>query len=272
MATYEPNRGMSGPRYPASRQRCGAAWKFDDAQAKAWIYVNVEDVQHNHTKGLATSQAMWETLRKVHGAQGQGRLNLPKRKFSKYKARAAATIDEISSELSRLQLIIRDIRETESPTDLGVALTLINSVDNEAYTMARHHLEDMRELTLSPTRERLKLVEQKIRDETTQNEETANKAQGNAKGGRLCFHCDKPGHIKVKCYKWLATNEGNEFTRDNSPVDEDEKSDDEAKQANQGNQTRRGRSTRNPTRRSGMHVLPEKTAKTITKPRGWLEK
>lgn len=30
-------------------------WKIDDAQAEAWIYVNLEDSQHNHNKGLGAS-------------------------------------------------------------------------------------------------------------------------------------------------------------------------------------------------------------------------
>lgn len=36
------------------------------------------------------------------------------------------------------------------------------------------------------------------------------------------FLCDKTGHIKVKCYKWLATNEGKEYAKANPP-DEDKK-------------------------------------------------
>lgn len=59
-------------------------------------------------------------------------------------------------------MFIRDIKESEAPTDLDVALTLINSVDNEPYTVAKYHLEDMRDLILAHTKERLKLVEQKI--------------------------------------------------------------------------------------------------------------
>ena len=66
--------------------------------------------------------------------------------------------------------------------DLDVALTLINSVDNDAYTMARYHLKDMREFTLSQIKERLKLVEQKIKDKTTQSGKTANRAGGKRKG------------------------------------------------------------------------------------------
>ena len=41
--------------------------------------------------------------------------------------------------------------------------------------MAKYYLEDMRELTLAHTKERLKLVEQKVKDEGNQGE-IANKA------------------------------------------------------------------------------------------------
>ena len=109
-----------------------SSWTFDNAQAKTWIYVNIEDAEHNHIKGQTASRAMCDTLRKVHGALGQGRLNFLKRQFFNYRAGATESIDEISSKLSRLQLIIRDIKESEAPTDLDVALTLVNSVDNEA--------------------------------------------------------------------------------------------------------------------------------------------
>ena len=198
-------------------------WKFDDAQAKAWIYVNLEDPQHNHVKGLATSHSMWEAMGKVHGAQGQGRLNFLLRKFINYKAGASETIGEVSSELTRLQSMIRDIKATEAPTDLNLALVLINSVDNEAYTIAKYHLEDMRELSLADTKERLKLVEQKIKDENSQGGETANNASGRG-SKRKCYHCDKPGHIKIKCYKWLATDEGKEYAKTH-PNDEAKKAD-----------------------------------------------
>lgn len=128
---------------------------------------------------------MWETLRKIHGARGQGRLNFLGRKFFNYKAGAAELIDDILSERSRLQIIIRDIKETEAPINLDVALTLINSIDNKAYTMAKYHLEDMREFTLAHTKGRLKTVEQKIKDETVQNEDTANKVSAKSKGKPL---------------------------------------------------------------------------------------
>ena len=57
------------------------AWKFDDAQAKAWMYENLEDSQQNHLKGCENSHAMWEALRKVHDLFEQGKLIFLKRRF-----------------------------------------------------------------------------------------------------------------------------------------------------------------------------------------------
>ena len=65
--------------------------------------------------------------------------------------------------------------------DLDMALTLINSVDNNAYTMAKYRLEDMRKFTFSCTKKCLKLVKQRIKNESTQGGETANKTGGKRK-------------------------------------------------------------------------------------------
>ena len=141
-----------------------------------------------------------------------------------------------------------------------MALILINSVDNDAYTMARYHLEDMRELTLSHTKERLKLVEQRIKDETTQSGETANRAGGKGKGKekQLCFHCDKPGHIKIKCYKWLATDKGKKYTKSH-PVSE-EKPVEEAKQSTQ-NSTSRDQTQKNRGKNSSTKKKKSRSAR-----------
>ena len=146
----------------AFRPRDQIEWLADDAQAKAWIYVNVEESQHIHIRGMATANAMWEALKKVHG--GALGLNFLKKRFFKYKAGPIESIDQTCSNLVWLQMAIKNIKETESPTDLDLALSLLNSVEGEAYNMVKYHLEDMENLTLAYTKERLKLVEQKIKD------------------------------------------------------------------------------------------------------------
>lgn len=148
---------MPEPSRPIDR----IEWLADDAQAQIWIYANLENGQHNHIEGLATSHAMWEALRKVH--VNQGKLNSLKRKFFSYKAGATESIDDVCSNLSWLRTTIKAIKATEAPTDLDIALVLMNSVDDEAYTLAKYRLEDMENLTLAHARTRLKLVEQRIK-------------------------------------------------------------------------------------------------------------
>ena len=142
------------------------AWKFDDNQIRMWIYVNVENVQHNHIKRCNTAQKMWEALKKMHGALNQNRLNFLKKKFFNYKTESSESIDDVSSELFRMQMIIKNIKFFEISTNLNIAFILINFIDHETYTMAKYHLEDMEDLTLTHIKERLKLVKQRIKNET----------------------------------------------------------------------------------------------------------
>ena len=104
--------------------------------------MNLENSQHNQIKKMATANAMSENLKKKKNA----RLTRPraielfekKTRFFNYKADPTESIDEVCSNPARMQMMIRDIKKTESPTDLDVALilTLINSIEGEAYKIA----------------------------------------------------------------------------------------------------------------------------------------
>ena len=170
---------------------------------------------------------MWTSLKKVHKTFGQGRLNFFKRRFFNYKVGADETINEMTSNLFRLQMTIRDIKRTETSIDLNVALILINSMKDETYIMAKYHLEEMKNLILIHTKERLKLVKQRIKNDLISNEfvnKTKNTSKGkNFKETKECYYCKKKGHLKIKCFKWLATNEGKKFTEEQAKkIDQDD--------------------------------------------------
>ena len=57
-------------------------WLIDDVQTKTWIYVNLKNSQHNHIKKLIIAHAMWKTLKKVHDAFDQKKLNFLKKNSS----------------------------------------------------------------------------------------------------------------------------------------------------------------------------------------------
>ena len=136
----------------------------------------------------------------MHDVLKQDRLNFLKKKFFNYKVGSSESIDDVSSNLIRLQMIIRDIKSTETLIDLNVVFILINSVDDEVYILAKYHFEKMEKLILAHTKERLKFVKQRIKDDQA-IEESANKAEFRKKDDRKCFFCDKTDHIKVKCFK-----------------------------------------------------------------------
>ena len=122
-------------------------WLADDAQTKTWIYTNLKNSQHNYIKKMIISNVMWKTLKKMHDAFDQRRLNFLKKKFFNYKAETES-IDEITNNLTKLQMIIRNIKETKTSMNLNVVLILINAVNDKAYALIKFHLENMKNLIL----------------------------------------------------------------------------------------------------------------------------
>lgn len=136
-------RGMKTRPYPVTRPVDHRAWKFEDTQARMWIYTNLEDSQHNHLKGLAVAYDSWEILEKIYGTLGKERINFLKKKFFKYKAGSEASIDEISNQLTRLQMTIKDISGTDQRLSDGLAfmkqlhVCLIDEALHTAYEAKR---------------------------------------------------------------------------------------------------------------------------------------
>ena len=169
--------------------------------------MNLKNSQYNHIKKLITAHAMWKALKKVHDAFDQKKLNFFKKKFFNYKTETTKSIDDVCSNLFRLQIIIRDIRSMKASTDLNIALILINLIDNEAYIMIKYHLKNMKNLTLIHIKERLKLIKQKIKndsitDDVANKSEISNKKRSKKqKNKRECYFCNKRKHYKLKCFK-----------------------------------------------------------------------
>ena len=162
-----------------SRPKDYKEWCLDDKQARMWIHANCEDPQHPHTKKCTTAKAAWEALQQVHGKFTQGRLVHLMTRFFTYKAGASESIEEIKMELCKIQDMIINVRPEETPSDLMTAWALMRAIDNEAYDLAKFHLEEMKDLSLAYTVERLKAVEMKLKDANTSTTESAYKEARN---------------------------------------------------------------------------------------------
>lgn len=210
---------------PKNRPIDSENWLIDDAQAQVWICLNIEDSQYDHILGKPTSNAMWAALKVVHDPRKPGRLNFLLTKFCLYKAGSTETIDEVASELARLQTVIRDIDPREAPTDLAIALKMFNAINGDEYSFAKAMLEDVDNLTLELVRSRFKSVEQRLKYESSRQGATANKTS-KGQDGRKCFYCKKPGHVKIRCYRWLATDEGKKWMKTHHEEETASKTDD----------------------------------------------
>ena len=91
-----------------------------------------------------------------------------------------------------MQMIIKNIKFSKISTNLNIIFILINFIDHETYTMTKYHFENMKDLTLIHNKERLKLVKQRIKNETNAINESANKTKSNRqKKNRKCFFAIK---------------------------------------------------------------------------------
>lgn len=127
----------------------------------------------------------------------------------------AESIEHVKSELCRIREMIRNVRATEVSTEFDVAWALMNAVDNGAYDLAKYHLEEMKDLTLAYTVDRMKAVEMKLKDTNTPITESAPKGrEANRKDSkdRTSYHCGESGHIKFYCDDWLANTEDGKRT------------------------------------------------------------
>lgn len=83
--------------------------------------------------------------------------------------------------------------------------------------MAIFHLNREAKLTVGMALESLKLVEQSLKDKQERERlDSAQRAMGNDRDEKKCFHCQQTGHVKTYCYDWLDdTSERRAYAQEN---------------------------------------------------------
>ena len=104
-------------------------WEFDDVIVMRCIYEIVDDDQLQHIVLLQTSHEQWEKLKKIHQILEKIRLMSLMRRLNNYKISANETINHIVSEMSRIVVVITDIKSKLKSADLIMTLILMNSID-----------------------------------------------------------------------------------------------------------------------------------------------
>ena len=155
--------------------------------------------------------------------------------------------------------MIRNVRATEVLTEFDVAWALMNAVDSKVYDLVKYHFEEMKDLTLAYTVERMKAVEMKLKNTNTPVTESAHKGRDRKKEKKdtVCYHCGEQGHIKFYCDDWLTnTEDGRRYAKNYSTKN---KSTDDAKRSDKAKRPtneRQSSDRRADTKKKGKKPIP----------------
>lgn len=149
-----------------TRPRDFEAWAAHDTLGQLWIRCNIEDDQSHYLCDAASAKEMWDLLQQ--GQRSWAKMIHLKRKLIGYKAKPGSSVEQIAGELSGLQRSITEIKASETPSDLDLALRLMDSVQGTEYARAKFLLEEVlleesQDLTFDHARQRLHLVDWKKR-------------------------------------------------------------------------------------------------------------
>ena len=212
------------------------SWIFDDATAITILMGAMDDRQQKHVQLQKSAKDVWDTAAEIHGRDSRAQLVPMLCRFHTYKAKPEEGVDETVAELEDMRDIIANINPEVRPTDIMMALVLMDLVDHERYNAVKVQLNDLEDLTFRKVMEKYKEIEQLARDNTDSPYDTAKKASGKStsKFKGKCYYCKKPGHVKTKCYKWLATDEGKAYEDDNDIADTAQEKGKKAKDRSKG--------------------------------------
>jgi hypothetical protein len=207
---------ITGVAPAATEAAALAAWKKRDGKALATIALSVEDSQVSLIKKKTTAKEAWEALQEYH------QKNTLSNKVSLLEKICLTRLEEggdmekhiyvMEEMFEKLSVLGRDLEE-----DFRVALILSSLPDS--YSVLTTALEARPEKDLTLTVVKNKLMEEYQKKGSKQHEEHNDDKALKASGGKqlknpmkddtiTCNFCKKQGHIKKRCFKWLAQQKG----------------------------------------------------------------
>ena len=167
---------------------------------------------------MRTAKEQWETLERSYLPTGRQQLSTALQKFYGFTPKPNASVNAIVTGLREARRDIFNIDPLQQPTDESTIAILFNTLRaiDPAYgpITLQLELQDVRKLDVIighlEEAER-RLVAMAKPTETALQATDKGKGKGK-KDEQKCRHCEKKGHIKIKCFAWLKdTEEGRKY-------------------------------------------------------------
>ena len=168
---------------------------------------------------LRTAKEQWDTLERSYLPTGKQQLSTALQKFYGFTPKPNASVNSIVTSLREARMDIFNIDPAQQPTDESTTVILFNSLRaiDPAYgpITLQLELQDIRKLDviISHLEEaERRLVAMAVRPEAALQAADKKGNKGKGKEGLKCWHCEKQGHVKVKCSSWLKdTDDGRKY-------------------------------------------------------------
>lgn len=179
-----------------------------DRQARAFIGLSVKDHHLATIAAHETAYAVWAALELQFKAKTTARKLQLRKELGELKMRDAEKLGEY---VARTKMLYGDLTSAGHKLDeTDVVLSLLAGLPPNYKTITDILVIslDESELTFSTVYNKLLTVE--AEHERLHPSATAAavaymaRSAGKHGGERECWHCGKKGHVKAKCYKWLA--------------------------------------------------------------------
>lgn len=213
--------GTAGPSMGIELQVPLPVDRIKDAKARTIIMGYCGPEALSRILHLRTAREQWKELERAYLPLGRQQLSTALQRFYGFTPKSNASVNAIVTELREAQMDIFSIDPLQKPTDESTTVILFNALRsvNPAYGPITLQLELQSIQKFEVIVGHLEEAERRLAAMNVQPESALwvddKKATGKGKGKMKCWHCNKTGHVKVKCYKWLKdTDEGRKYAKD----------------------------------------------------------
>ena len=172
--------------------------KDNSSQVFGIIQLHLSDAYLSVADDVATGKALWDKLEAIFTAQNNARRLLLRQELNSLRKEPTEAISEYVARAKELATNLEAVGHKPDPSD--VTLSVLAGLPRE-YSVLVTIVGTLKETqTLDEILPALLQTEQQTKQQFMQEKELF-PMYGAAAGGKSCYYCKKPGHLKANCSK-----------------------------------------------------------------------